>query len=135
MPPLQPYLTRRSSAIEIRFKAFLLWLRTIGRADHQPTLCRPPEPEIDFGCEGCHASLAQGVLWPAPLDTTDPDRMWLVRCNMCDRFATDAEAAEFLLEEGLIDEIRTAAPKGFRTHCFFATPAAQSGRSVKQKYL
>lgn len=49
-------------------------------------------------CEGCEGHVIPGVRWPTAANS-DETHQWVERCDTCDRYATDDEAAQRLVVE------------------------------------
>lgn len=52
-----------------------------------------PLPDGVYLCQTC--TTGQGYIWPIA-SNGDPEHYFVERCDMCDRFESDAEAADFI---------------------------------------
>lgn len=48
-------------------------------------------------CEGCENEIFPGIRWPTRAND-DGSHQWVERCDSCERFDSDEEAAEWLVE-------------------------------------
>jgi hypothetical protein len=80
-------------------------------------------------CEGCQDCIFPGIRWPSNVNGDD-SREWVERCDKCERYDSDAEAAAALREhypEDAIDEFGEARPAG----CISMSPFVSVGGSPK----
>lgn len=64
-------------------------------------------------CEGCegHPGAIPGVRFPTAANS-DPSHPWIERCDHCEEFESDADAADALVKAGRIVGWRYALPVG-----------------------
>lgn len=90
-----------------------------------------------LSCEGCIGVLP-GVRWPTAANG-DTTRGWIERCDTCEVYASDADAAEALRAEGKVFDWAEARPTGSAVETPFAvtrrryldSASANSPKSVK----
>jgi hypothetical protein len=61
---------------------------------------RESEPERESEgvyCEGCEHCVFPGVRWPSTI-SGDSSHEWVERCDLCERFASDEAARDWLIE-------------------------------------
>lgn len=75
-------------------------------------------------CEGCVGHVIPGVRWPTATNGDDT-REWVERCDMCERYTTDEEAADRVVAEYTM----TDGPTVDRGH------AIPEGKETEQPYV
>jgi hypothetical protein len=73
-------------------------------------------------CEDGRDAPLPGVLHPIA-SNSDHSRRWIERCDLCERFESDEDAAKALVEAGLIPAYCMAAPAGVVSPTPYATDA------------
>lgn len=55
------------------------------------------EPGSGVYCEGCEHEIFPGVRWPTAI-SSDTTHEWVERCDSCERFESDEDARDWLVE-------------------------------------
>lgn len=79
------------------------------------------EATAENRCEGCDDTLLAGCRWPTA-SNCDETRNWIERCDLCERFDNDYDAAVALVTVGLIGDFRLARPIGSISQTPYSLP-------------
>lgn len=73
-------------------------------------------------CQGCEDTGYPGIRYPSDVNG-DSSRPWIERCDYCERYESDVEAARALVAKGVGINIAFAIPAG----CIGTTPYLVGG--------
>lgn len=86
---------------------------------HSEFGCDCTEPRVDL-CDGCVDG--KGYIWPIA-SNGDTSHAWVERCDSCERFDSDEEAAEYIRKRlwimGATAEAGSAVPAGVSSTHFY----------------
>lgn len=68
-------------------------------------------------CQGCEDTGYPGIRWPSDVNG-DTSRSWIERCDYCERYESDRDAARALIAHGVGINIGFSIPMG----CLTPTP-------------